>query len=174
MKAFKKLTFVTLAALSVFGTVTPVFAEDNLVSNPIDQLRNTFENIGQDRSYGGLRYTKQNVRYRQEWSNFVPVSSMISTSSAGGSISVNQTRTFGVSISGVVHGLNVGGNASVSSGVGYTLHVPGNRRAYIGFRVLYRVETGTRVASFYDGKVHSKNNYTVKIPIRGEYSLIFK
>ena len=170
MKALKKLTFVTLTALSVFGTSLPTFADENRM----DTSQNITEIIGQERSYGGLTYTKKNVKYRQEWSNFVPVSSMISTSKAGGSISVNQTRTFGTSISGVVHGLNVGGNASVSSGVGYTLNVPGNKRAYIGFRVLYRVETGTRVASFYDGKMYSRNNYTVKVPLRGEYRLIFR
>ena len=77
-----------------------------------------------------------NVRYRKEWSNYTPVSYTVTTGRAGASISVNQSKTFGTSISGDVKGINIGAQASISSGVGYTLNVPPRRSAYVGFRVL--------------------------------------
>ena len=42
----------------------------------------------------------------------------MTTGKAGASISVNQSKTFGTSISGDVKGINIGAHASISSGVG--------------------------------------------------------
>ncbi len=56
---------------------------------------------------------------------------------------------------------------------GYTLNVGANKRVYMGYRVRYEIETGTREC--YDivtGKVIDHNDYTVKTPIYGEYKLI--
>ena len=89
-----------------------------------DETNTNTETIGQSRSYGGLTYQKTNVRYSQEWSGYTPVSYTVTTGKAGASISVNQSKTFGTSISGDVKGINIGAHASISSGVGYTLNVP--------------------------------------------------
>lgn len=62
-------------------------------------------------------------------------------------------------------------NGTVSSRVGYTLHVGGNQRAYIVFRVLYLVEEGTRVVSDGSGEI-SRNTYIARKPIRVEYVLL--
>ena len=153
-------------------TVTLVLINTNEVR--ADESNFTSNIIGQDRSYGGLTYQKTNVRYSQEWSGYTPVSYTVTTGKAGASISVNQSKTFGTSISGDVKGINIGAHASISSGVGYTLNVPPRKSAYVGFRVLYQVESGTRIARFYDGGEFSRNSYTVKRPIRGEYRLIYR
>lgn len=62
-------------------------------------------------------------------------------------------------------------NRTVSSRVGYTLHVSGNQRAYIGYRVLYLIEEGTRVVSDGSGEI-SRNTYIARKPIRDEYALL--
>lgn len=92
------------------------------------------------------------------------------TSSRGGSISANRTAT---SISGSIQGINVGARGSVTSTKGYTLHVGANKRVYLGYRVRYSVEKGTReVYRTSSGKLHSSNNYTVKRPKYGEFALV--
>lgn len=121
-----------------------------------------------------LLIKKQMYGIEKECSNYTPVSYTVTTGRAGASISVSQSKTFGTSISGDVQGINIGAQASISSGVGYTLNVPPRRSAYVGFRVLYEVESGTRIARFYDGEEFSRNSYTVKRPIRGEYRLIYR
>lgn len=128
---------------------------------------------GKTRAYGTYA-RKSNVRVRNEWSGYRAVSHTVKASSAGASISTDRTTSFGTSISGDISKLNIGTNASVSSTIGYTLNIPANKTAYLGFRVLYRVETGTRTEYLYDGKVYKKSNYTVKTPIRGEYALIYR
>lgn len=161
--AKSSILFSVIGALSLLNT-HEIYA---------DETNTNIETIGQSRSYGGLTYQKTNVRYRKEWSNYTPVSYTVTTGRAGASISVSQSKTFGTSISGDVKGINIGAQASISSGVGYTLNVPPRRSAYVGFRVLYEVESGTRIARFYDGGEFSRNSYTVKRPIRGEYRLIY-
>lgn len=125
------------------------------------------------RAYGTY-VEKKNVRTYYEWSGYRPVSHTLRTSSAGGSISTDKTTTFGVSISGDISRVNLSVSGSVSSTVGYTLNVPANRSAYLGFRVLYKVESGTRVEYFHDGGIYKRSNYVVKVPVRGEYALVYR
>lgn len=54
-----------------------------------------------------------------------------------------------------------------------TLNVGANKRVYMGYRVYYAVEKGTR--ELYDvvtGEVLRSYSYTVKVPQYGEYKLI--
>ena len=46
------------------------------------------------------------------------------------------------------------------------------KRAYVAYRVLYRVETGYREVFNQSDKLVKSNWYTVKVPQYGEYSLI--
>lgn len=126
------------------------------------------------RSYGGTRVQKSNVRITHEWSGYRAVSHTVKASSAGASISTNRTTTFKTDVSGDISKINISLGGSISSTVGYTIQIPPGKTAYLGFRVLYKVERGTRTETFYDGKVYKKTNYVVKTPIRGEYSLIYK
>jgi hypothetical protein len=99
------ILFSVIGALSLLNT-NEIYA---------DETNTNTETIGQSRSYGGLTYQKTNVRYRKEWSNYTPVSYTVTTGRAGASISVNQSKTFGTSISGDVKGINIGAQASISS-----------------------------------------------------------
>ena len=76
-------------------------------------------------------------------------------------------------MTGNIGSLGISTNTSISSEIGYTLNVGANRRVYMGYRVYYKVEQGTR--ELYDivtGQVISSNSYTVKTPQYGEYKLI--
>lgn len=122
-------------------------------------------------------YRKVNVTTTYEWSGYYRVSDNIYTSSAGGSISCNQSRSFGASISGDVSFINVSASGSVSSSIGYALHVGPYQQVYMGYRVMYKVERGTRekycsaIGCEGSPPVES-NNYIAKSPQYGEYALI--
>lgn len=167
-----------LSCLSLNGVVK---AEDYKIVNEKDIVldnetvtKKSENNLSIETRAYGTYARKSNVRVTNQWSGYRPVSHTVRASSAGASISTDRTTTFGTSVYGNISKLNIGTNASVSSTIGYTLNIPANKTAYLGFRVLYRVETGTRTEYFYDGKVYKKSNYTVKTPIRGEYALIYR
>lgn len=101
------------------------------------------------------------------------VSDNLQTGPSGGSISSNQTVSFGVSILGNATGLSISTSISISNKTEYTLKVGPNRRVYMGYRVLYKVETGTNEC--YDivtGRIISSSKYTAKTPQHGEYGLV--
>lgn len=76
-------------------------------------------------------------------------------------------------MSGNIKGIPVTVGGSISSTVGYTLNVPANKTVYMGYRVKYSVEEGTReMIDLVTGKVVSSNTYVVKNPKFGEYKLI--
>lgn len=119
------------------------------------------------------RNRKTNVSIYYESSPNKRVSSNIQTGKAGGSIISSRTVTFETNISGDIEGLGISTTVSISSTKGYVLNVGANQRAYMGFRVYYRVETG--INELYDintGKVIRSSRYTVKVPEYGEYVLI--
>nr|WP_295970088.1 hypothetical protein [uncultured Bacillus sp.] len=121
-----------------------------------------------------FRYRKVNVSTKYEWSGYRRVSDNLSTyGSTGGSISANRTTTFTTQVSGTISGLGISTSKTISNSIGYTLSVGANRKVYLGYRVYYKVEKGTR--QYYDvttGKVISSNSYTVKTPQYGQYALI--
>jgi len=114
-----------------------------------------------------------NRRWHREWSQFDRVSNNILTGSNGGSITSTNSTTFNTQVSGSISGLGISTSTSVSSSLGYTLNVGPNRRVYMGFRVRYEVETGTReIVCMHTGRVLSSNSYTVRVPLYGEFALI--
>ena len=121
-----------------------------------------------------FRTRKVNVSTTYEWSNYRRVSDNLNTyGSTGGSISANRSTTFGVEVSGTIAGLGISTSGSVSSQIGYTLNAGPNQAVYMGFRTRYEVERGTReVYDIVTGRVSSRNTYTVKRPMYGEYKLL--
>lgn len=121
-----------------------------------------------------FRYRKKNVTTTYEWSPYKRVSRNLDThNSAGGAITSDRVVEFNVEVSGDVSGLGFSLNLSVSNAKGYTLNVAPDKVVYMGYRVRYKVEKGTR--ELYDivtGKVISSNKYTIKTPMYGEYKLI--
>lgn len=170
---------LVLSCLSINGVVNAddyrIVEEKRVVldNEPLTKKLEANNSSIETRAFGTYA-RKTNVRVTNEWSGYRAVSHTVRASSAGASISTDRTTSFGATVSGDISKLNIALNASVSSTIGYTLNIPANRTAYLGFRVLYRVERGTRTEYFYDGKVYKRNNYVVKIPIRGEYALIYR
>lgn len=167
MKLSKKLITLALASTMCFSSIT-IFA---------NETRSIYENEVSNRTEGKFvneyRYRKKNVSTSETWSEYKRVSDNLKTGPEGGSISANKSVTFNTSISGKIDGLNISTGISKSSSKGYTLSVGGNKTVYMGYRVKYSVETGTR--EMYDmisGKVISSNTYTVKTPLYGEYALL--
>ncbi len=120
----------------------------------------------------GFANRKVNVNTHYEWSSYRRVSDNLQTGPAGGTISCTKSITFATEFSGNISGIGLSTGASVSTSVGYTLNVGPNKRVYMGYRVYYKVETGTN--EFYDtltGEVLTSTPYMIKIPQYGEYTL---
>lgn len=120
-----------------------------------------------------FRYRKVNVKTFNEWSGYKRASDNITTGKGGGSITATKSVTFGTDVSGAIDGLGISTSKSITSSIGYTLNADPNKTVYMGYRVYYKVETGTR--EYYDlvtGKVLKSNSYTVKVPQYGEFKLI--
>lgn len=121
-----------------------------------------------------FRSRKKNVTYSESWSGYTRISDNLNTyNSAGGSITATKTASFGVTVSGSIEGLGISTSKILTSTKSYTLSVPKDKIVYMGYRVKYKVETGTR--EYYDlttGKIISSNQYTVKTPLEGEHKLV--
>ncbi|MEU5512756.1 hypothetical protein [Streptomyces fungicidicus] len=115
-----------------------------------------------------IKYTKENVKFSNSYSNFQRVSDNIT---GPGSITSTKAVTFGVVVTGAYKNLGLNLNTTKTSTKGYSLTHSKNNTVYMGYRVYYSVETGTRVATML-GRVISRLPYTVKKPITGEYKLI--
>ncbi|WP_100066004.1 hypothetical protein [Miniphocaeibacter massiliensis] len=120
---------------------------------------------------------KINVKKYTEYGSWKRVSKNLTVAREGevGTISVSDEISISMSVTGSVAGLSIGSNVTQKSKVGYSLSTKNKGTWYIGFRVKYNVETGTRrVRSGWSGLVRSTNKYTVKIPIKGsgEYKLL--
>ena len=149
------------------------FAAEN-VGNLPQGYGNTYSYVEpQDGGFNGYYYTKKNPVVTYEWSTVKRISDDLETGPAGGSITSNKSVTFTAQIGSSAKGLTFSGSTSISSAIGYTLHVGGNRKAYMGYKVYYRVETGIREKrSMTTSKVVSTNTYTVKTIDHGSYCMV--
>ncbi|EOI05026.1 hypothetical protein UAY_00500 [Enterococcus moraviensis ATCC BAA-383] len=199
----KKLLFVSIVGCSLFLGNKTSYADENVENSMnssdvvsshefIDSFGNTVKEVNEEdiifytedskieeessleiAPRYALSTRKKNVKTYDEWSGYKRISDNVATGSKGGSITATKTATFGASVSGDIKGIKVNASGSVSSAKGYTLNIGANKRVYLGYRVRYAVETGTReVYRTASGKLHSSNKYTVKRPKYGEYALI--
>lgn len=180
----KKVLSLVLCVVMLLALSIPAFAaeSDPLYVNecdieivPSDALTGNYAgpSEAEPRFINDFRYRKTNVTTSNEWSAYKRVSDNLVTDSEGGSISASKSVTFGTEVSGDITGINISTSASITSEIGYTLNVGANKRVYMGYRVYYAVEKGTR--ELYDvvtGEVLRSNSYTVKVPQYGEYKLI--
>lgn len=178
----KKFLSLTLSIVMLWTLFIPAYAAESeslyvneseieLVDD--DALMGNYSEATENRLVNDFFYRKTNVTTTKEWSAFKRVSDNVITNNSGGSISATKSVTFGTEVSGNISGLGISVNASVSSEIGHTINVDPNKRVYMGYRVRYEVERGTR--EYYDivtGKVIRSNKYTVKKPLFGEYKLI--
>lgn len=178
---FKKLSLLFILALTFFVAfplnVSKAAELDNSDTNVIEQTTEdqiTEEQITSPYFINDFRSRKKNVSYSESWSGYKRISDDLNTNnSSGGTLTATTTASFGVTVSGSIEGLGISTSTTLTSAKSYSLSVPKNKIVYMGYRVLYKVETGTR--EYYDlvtGKVISSNKYTVKTPIKGEYKLI--
>lgn len=120
-----------------------------------------------------VRNRKKNVKTYETWSSYKRVSDNVKFGKKGGTISADRTVSFSVEVSGNISGLGISTSGSISSKIGYTLNADPNTTSYLGYKVRYKVEKG--INEFYDssnGRVISRNEYTVKKPLYGQYALI--
>lgn len=191
---FKRIILTFLILLSV---VTAVFTMDSKTATAeevvdleevvnseevvvdSEEVINSEENVEVDSEevtpyfVNDFRYRKVNVKTYNEWSDYKRASDNITTGKGGGSITATKSVTFGTDVSGAIDGLGISTSKSITSSIGYTLNADPNKTVYMGYRVYYKVETGTR--EYYDlvtGKVLKSNSYTVKVPQHGEFKLI--
>ncbi len=127
--------------------------------------------IGTNSIIRTVKYSKENVSTYTEWSSFRRVSDNVVTGNYTGSIRSDRSTTFSVSAEGSYSNLGFSLSKTVTSSKSYTLNVPKNSRVYMGYRVKYNVEKGTRVTKT-GSVVRSKSPYIVKTPSYGEYKLI--
>lgn len=150
---------------------TEIFFDER--QNSTSHGESEFNNENASRMINTIRYRKKNVTNFYEWSGYRRVSDNLKTGSKGGSITTNRSTTFGATTTGNVYGIQVAASASRTSSTGYILNVGANQRVYVGYRVRYSVERGTREQ--YDlatGRIYSVNSYNRKVPTYGEYALI--
>lgn len=168
----KRVTPVLLICTSlIFPTVTYASEEENLSSNTMDDINDNV--IVPYQSGNGYQYVQKEVTDTYyEYSGYKKISEIVDTDSQGGSISSSNTTSFEAKVSGDIYGLNFNLNTKVSSQVGYELNVAPNSKAYLAYRVKYKVEKGVRKVY---GDTYSENKYTIKTPIPGseEYKLIY-
>lgn len=173
---FKKALLFLGLVLSfsmLLGFDTTKASAEEVAVVPVKEIRGTESEIT-PMFINDYRTRKVNVSYSYEWSGYRRVSDNLDTrNSSGGSITSNRTTTFTTAVSGSIAGLGINTSASVSSQVGYTMNVGPGKLVYLGYKVYYKVEKGTRQT--YDsltGQVISSNAYTVKVPQYGTYALL--
>lgn len=168
------LSFALLLSFSIFDTPNASAETSERTPVKIPLAKEKSSKIVSPTFVNDFRSRKVNVSISYGWSGYRRVSDNISTYGiSGGSISSTKTTTFGTEVSGDIYGLGISLSGSVSNQIGYTLNVGPNRVVYLGYRVYYKIEKGTR--QYYDlatGKVISSNSYTVKFPQYGQYGLL--
>lgn len=168
----KRVTPVLLICTSlIFPTVTYASEEENLSSNTMDDINDNV--IVPYQSGNGYQYVQKEVTDTYyEYSEYKKISEIVDTDSQGGTISSSYTNSFGASVTGNIKGLKINLKGENSNKVGYTLNVAPNSKAYLAYRVKYKVEKGVRKVY---GDTYSENKYTIKTPSPGseEYKLIY-
>ncbi|MDU0894811.1 MAG: hypothetical protein E7A85_06005 [Anaerococcus sp.] len=169
----KKVIPVLLMCTSlILPTVTYASGEDSLSSTTeMYDINNTIVPYQSGNGYQYVQKVVTDTYY--EYSGYKKISDTIVTDSQGGTISSSYTEKFGGSVSGNIKGLKINLNGEISNKVGYTLNVAPNSKAYLAYRVKYKVEKGVRKVY---GETYTENKYTVKTPIPGsaEYKVIYK
>lgn len=177
----KKALSLLCALLLLCALTVPTFAVEvpqpktfEVLDTPI--AINT-ENVDEDgisplaaMEYG---YRKTNVKISGEWSEYKRISDNLETRNFTGTISSDRSVTFGTVVTGNIGKLGINTSVSLTNKIGYTLEVGKYSNKYMAYRVYYEVETGVR--EFYDmvtGRVISRNDYIVKVPQYGAYTLL--
>ena len=122
---------------------------------------------------GGYYYTKSVISNTTSYGSKIRVSDDIVVPPTGGSLACNIQKEFSAIISGSISGIQVNVSGKLTTNVGYSLNGTPGKTQYMAYRVKYAVEKGIRYKrALSSGKIVAQNNYTVKRPISGEYSLV--
>ena len=161
MKKIKKTLLILIATILLFVPVgNTIFAQEGIIARPLRDIDDHRINV-----------SKENVSYTYEWGTFARVSPDI-TGLKGNEIRSDKVEKKSVVVTGDISGLNIQTSTIKENKIGFTLTMPANGTYYMGYRVYYKVERGTRVSRNVLGTILSKKNYTVKTPIKEEYRLI--
>lgn len=119
-----------------------------------------------------IKTYKQNVKKYKQWSKYRHVSQNYGPNIKNTVITADRTTVFKAETSGIIKGLglSLGGEVRTSTTVKQTL--PPKKVGYLGIKVQYKVETGTRIVKdMLTNKIISKNKYTIKTPIKNTETL---
>lgn len=151
---------VPLEEYTIEEDTSPIVEPDPvIITQPDDTIART------------VSYYKTGVTTTYEWSGYKRVSDNVYAGAAGGSISSSDQVTFQTTASGAYSGLGFSFSKSLSSTLGYTLNLAPYQKAYMGWKVMNKVERGTRVTKM-GSNIISRDTYVVKIPQYGQYALL--
>lgn len=160
-----------LSTICILGVIaiTPYvsFALEENIPSEVTRNENEILDISDHKVY----HSKENVSISEKWSDNHRVSDNLN-GIAGDTITSNKGITFSTSVSGDITGLNISVSGEITSDVGYTMQLPTNGNYHMEYRVKYRIERGTRVSKTVTGAILGRNEYVVKSPLYGEFSLV--
>ena len=122
---------------------------------------------------GGYYYTKSVISNTTSYGSKTRVSDDIVVPPKGGTITCSIQKEFSAVISGNISGIQVNTSGKLTTKVGYSLNGTPGKTQYMAYRVKYADENGIRYKrALSSGKIVAQNNYSVKRPISGVYSLV--
>lgn len=176
---FKNLTILSVAIVCI--TMQTAYCEENsdnysIYHSELEEkvpykLNGNIKPLG----VNPVRTRKKNVKtYKEFGSNIRIASNTTAKKERDAEITVGVSRTFGGSISGVIEGLGISKNVSLTVNTTRKFVIPKGKTAYPVARPIYSVEKGTReVYNSENGKILGKNNYTVKRVVGIDYTLVY-
>lgn len=140
-----------------------VFIEEEAIEpTPINRVieMNTIKNF------------KKNVKKYTKWSKYRHVSKTFGPNPRDSKVHTEKSTVFKAETSGIIKGLGLSLGGEVTTKVGLTTTLPAKKVGYLGIKVKYKVETGTRIVKdMLTNKIISQNKYTIKTPIKNTETL---
>lgn len=171
---------ILCSGLIIMLTCSSAFAAtDTTNEKDFSQIADATSTISQDEIQPSdtadlTSYRKEKVVITYEWTAYARISDNVKTGSKSASIQCSIEKAWSGSVSGFIFGIiTIGTGATLKSTVGYTMTVPPYKTQYMAYKVRYKVERGTRVTyNNVTGSIISKNSYTVKQTMYGQYALL--
>lgn len=119
-------------------------------------------------------YRKSNVSTYNIWSPYQRVSESMGGGLLGAEITATKSLTYNVEVNGSISGLGYSLGKAITTQLGYSGKVPPNKVGYMGHKMYYKVETGTRQKIHgISGRVVEENYYTIRTPQYGQFDILY-
>lgn len=119
-----------------------------------------------------IKTFKKNVKKYTKWSKYRHVSKTFGPNPRDSKVHTEKSTVFKAETSGIIKGLGLSLGGEVTTKVGLTTTLPAKKVGYLGIKVKYKVETGTRIVKdMLTNKIISQSKYTIKTPIKNTETL---